>query len=63
MTAMPRIRVDDDIIERALAGDAAALDELVRALQGPFFSLARRMLGDDDVDDVVQDVTYLLKQK
>ncbi len=61
MTAMPPIRVDDDIFERALAGDAAALDELVRTLQGPFFNLARRMVLDPgDAEDAVQEALLRL---
>ena len=56
MNAMRRILVDDAVIERALAGDAAALDELARALQGPFFELTRRMVLDaGDAEDAVQE--------
>jgi RNA polymerase sigma factor (sigma-70 family) len=56
MTPRCRIRVEDEVIERALAGDAAALHELVRTLLGPFFDLARRMLLDPgDAEEAVQE--------
>ena len=56
MTAMQRIRIDDAVIERALAGDAAALDATVKTLQGPFFDLARRMVLDPgDAEDAAQE--------
>lgn len=53
---MRPIRIDDAAMERALAGDGAALDELAHALQGPFFNLARRMMLDaGDAEDAVQE--------
>ncbi|HEU4384661.1 MAG TPA: RNA polymerase sigma factor [Anaeromyxobacteraceae bacterium] len=53
---MRPIRIDDAVIERGLAGDGAALHELARALQGPFFNLARRMILDaGDAEDAVQE--------
>jgi len=53
---MQRIRIDDAVIERALAGDAAAVDGIVRTLQGPFFDLARRMVLDSgDAEDAAQE--------
>lgn len=56
MTAMRRIRIDGAVIERALARDPAALDQLAGALQGPFFELARRMVLDaGDAEDAVQE--------
>lgn len=42
---------------RALAGDRAALDGLCRALQGPIFRLAVRVLGDPaDASDATQEI-------
>lgn len=64
---MGAIRVDDTVIDRALGGDAAALEELVRALQAPFFDLARRMVLDpSDAEDAAQEalirvVTHLAR--
>lgn len=56
MTATKRIRIDDALIQRALAVDAAAVDELVRTLQGPFFDLARRVVLDPaDAEDAAQE--------
>lgn len=53
---MQRIRIEDAEIERALAGDAAAVDRIVRTLQGPFFDLARRMVLDSgDAEDAAQE--------
>ena len=53
---MQRIRIDDAVIERARARDPAAVDGMVRALQGPFFDLARRMVLDSgDAEDAAQE--------
>jgi RNA polymerase sigma factor (sigma-70 family) len=53
---MQRIAIDDTTIERALAGDAAAVEGVVRTLQGPFFDLARRMALDPaDAEDAAQE--------
>jgi len=53
---MQRIRIEDAVIERALAGDTAAVDRIVRTLQGPFFDLARRMVLDSgDAEDAAQE--------
>ena len=35
-----------DTIQRASAGERAAIDELLRAMQRPFYNLALRMLGN-----------------
>ncbi len=53
---MTRIQIENGEIDRAVAGDAAAIDELVRTLQGPFFDLARRMVLDPgDAEDAGQE--------
>jgi RNA polymerase sigma factor (sigma-70 family) len=45
----------DDLIPRAVAGDAKALDLLCRELEGPVFAL--RMLGSlDDAKDATQEI-------
>src|SRR5919112_151919 len=51
-------RTDPDAVDAALAasGDAHAFERLYRGHLGRISSLARRMLGDDDTDDVIQDV-------
>jgi RNA polymerase sigma-70 factor, ECF subfamily len=51
-------RTDPDAVDVTLAasGDAHAFERLYRAHLGRIASLARRMLGDDDTDDVIQDV-------
>ncbi len=51
-----RIEVSRETIERALTGEAGAVAELVRGLQGPFFGLARRMMLDPtDAEDATQE--------
>lgn len=35
-----------DVIQRASAGERAAIDQLLRVMQRPFYNLALRMLGD-----------------
>ena len=49
---------DSDAVDATLAasGDAHAFERLYRGHVGRVHSLARRMLGDDDADEVVQDV-------
>jgi RNA polymerase sigma-70 factor, ECF subfamily len=58
-------RSDTDAVDATLAasGDAHAFERLYRGHLSRIFSLARRMLGDDDVDDVVQDVFVRAWQK
>ncbi len=47
----------NELVRRAVAGDAAALDQLCRALEGPVFSLCLRMLGSpDDAADATQEI-------
>jgi RNA polymerase sigma factor (sigma-70 family) len=53
---MRAIQLEDAEIERALAGDAAAIDAIVTALQAPFVELARRMVLDPgDAEDAAQE--------
>jgi RNA polymerase sigma-70 factor (ECF subfamily) len=51
-------RNDTDAVEAALAasGDAHAFERLYRAHVGRVYSLVRRMLNDEDADEVTQDV-------
>src|SRR5512143_1285720 len=51
-------RSDTDAVDATLAasGDAHAFERLYRGHLSRIFSLARRMLGDEDADDVIQDV-------
>lgn len=52
-----RIAPDLQLVERARGGDLAALDALLRALQGPVFNLALRMLGQrEDAADATQEI-------
>ena len=45
----------DAVISRARAGDAAAIDAVVRAVQDPIYALAVRMLGNpSDAQDATQ---------
>lgn len=51
-----RIDVAPEDVSRALEGDARAIERLVRALEGPFFALARRMsLSPSDAEEVTQE--------
>lgn len=46
-----------ETLQAALAGDIAALDALLRAIQGGVFNLALRMLGNrDDAQDATQEI-------
>ncbi|MCU1371570.1 MAG: polymerase, sigma-24 subunit, RpoE [Ilumatobacteraceae bacterium] len=46
----------DELVEAAQAGDAASFEELVRRTSADTFTLARRLVSDDeDARDVVQD--------
>jgi RNA polymerase sigma factor (sigma-70 family) len=44
------------VVARAAAGDTAAFERLYRTHVGRIYSLARRMIGEDEADDVTQDV-------
>ena len=58
-------RNDTDAVEAALAasGDAHAFERLYRAHVGRVHSLVRRMLNDEDADEVTQDVFVRAWQK
>jgi RNA polymerase sigma-70 factor, ECF subfamily len=58
-------RNDTDAVEAALAasGDAHAFERLYRAHVGRVLSLVRRMLNDEDADEVTQDVFVRAWQK
>ena len=58
-------RTDADAVDATLAasGDAHAFERLYRAHLGRVSSLVRRMLSDDDPDDVIQDVFVRAWQK
>jgi RNA polymerase sigma factor (sigma-70 family) len=48
---------DAELVDRAKAGDRAALDELVRAMKDLVFNLAARMLGSAaDAEDATQEI-------
>lgn len=52
-----RISVDPAIVERARGGELAALESLLREIQGPIFNLAVRMLGRrEDAKDATQEI-------
>ncbi len=60
-TALPPADSSDDphgpLVDRALDGDRAGLDALCRALSGPVYRLALRMLGHpQDAEDASQEV-------
>jgi RNA polymerase sigma factor (sigma-70 family) len=47
----------EELAARGLAGDRAALEALCRALQGPIYRLAQRMLGHPaDAEDCTQEI-------
>jgi RNA polymerase sigma-70 factor, ECF subfamily len=58
-------RTDPDAVDATLAasGDAHAFERLYRGHVARISSLARRMLGDEDPDDVIQDVFIRAWQK
>ena len=58
-------RSDSDAVDATLAasGDAHAFERLYRGHLARISSLARRMLGDEDPDDVIQDVFIRAWQK
>ncbi len=58
-------RTDPDAVDATLAasGDAHAFERLYRGHLNRVASLVRRMMGDDDADDVIQDVFVRAWQK
>jgi RNA polymerase sigma factor (sigma-70 family) len=51
----------EQLAARALTGDRAALEALCRALQGPIYRLAQRMLGHlADAEDATQEILVLV---
>jgi RNA polymerase sigma-70 factor (ECF subfamily) len=58
-------RPESDAVDAALAasGDASAFERLYRQHLPRIYSLVRRMLNDDDVDEVTQDVFVRAWQK
>ena len=56
--------VPDDLLLRALSGDAQAFASIVEAHQGPVFSIAYRMLNNRaQAEDLAQDVFLQLYRK
>lgn len=52
-----KIAVEPALVERARGGELAALDALLRAVQGPLYNLAVRMLGRrEDAQDATQEI-------
>ena len=58
-------RTDPDAVDATLAasGDASAFERLYRSHVARIYSLVRRMLNDDDADEVAQDVFVRAWQK
>lgn len=50
---------DDDLVQRAVAGDAAAFTALVKTWRGPVFRFAARLLKDDAAAEDVLQETFL----
>src|SRR5690606_2500889 len=49
----------DAVLARARTGDAAALESLYRAFEGPVYNVARRICRTtEDAEDVVQETFY-----
>jgi RNA polymerase sigma factor (sigma-70 family) len=54
---MTNTAIDDRLLERAKNGDLAALEQVLRAVQGTVYNLAVRMLGQrEDAQDATQEV-------
>ena len=67
MAAFPNIDVDDDLLVRARAGHAPALEQIYRQFERPVRTLARRLLShraaaEDVAHDVFVDVITRLHQ-
>ncbi len=52
-----------DLVDRAHAGDAAALDRLLAACRPDVERYARRHCESDDVDEAIQDALWILYRK
>jgi len=51
----------EELAERAVTGDRGALEDLCRALQGPIYRLALRMLGGvHDAEDATQEILVVI---
>src|SRR3954451_9558233 len=61
----PTGRTDPDAVDATLAasGDASAFERLYRTHVPKVYGLVRRMLNDDDVDEVAQDIFVRAWQK
>src|SRR3954451_3561951 len=61
----PTGRTDPDAVDATLAasGDASAFERLYRTHVPKVYGLVRRMLSDDDVDEVAQDIFVRAWQK
>src|SRR5918992_3555304 len=61
----PTGRTDPDAVDATLAasGDASAFERLYRTHVSRVYGLVRRMLNDDDADEVAQDVFVRAWQK
>ena len=58
-------RTDPDAVDATLAasGDASAFERLYRGHVNRIYGLVRRMLSDDDADEVAQDIFVRVWQK
>ena len=54
---------DDDLVVRARAGDARALNALLRSCQPDLRRYARRHCASNDVDDAVQDAMWIVARR
>ena len=54
---------DDDLVVRARAGDARALNALLRRCQPDLRRYARRHCASNDVDDAVQDAMWIVARR
>ncbi|HET6836693.1 MAG TPA: sigma factor, partial [Gemmatimonadales bacterium] len=61
----PTGRTDPDAVDATLAasGDASAFERLYRTHVPRVYGLVRRMLNDDDIDEVAQDIFVRAWQK
>lgn len=57
------IQINPDLIEQATAGDADALEELLRQCQPSVARFARRYCAAEDIEDAVQETLWTLYRK